>query len=215
MSHDNTKTQRKKRNVSNGVCKYKPPRPLTTTLAMRHTYCYRAAIAGVSNITRAELLNLSVIPYSTTPNTAYRLFASVRLVSIEAWFLPTTSYNSDSFTCRWISENGPERNVLEPVLGNAIPGYKKYVPPRDCFASMWNHSGYNESQALCTIVFPAGTILYLTVEVSVNETDTVSATSVTGWGISGFGSYFGRVAASFLEGPGSSTWVPQGVTGIN
>jgi len=197
------------------VTVYSPPKPLMTTVGLRHIFAYRSASAGSTNLSRSDLLNLMVLPYSNAPATAYRLIASVRLIKVEAWFIPTATYNSDSFTLRWVSENGPERNVLEPVIGSALPSRAVYTPPRNCFAYDWNHSGYNESQNLATMVFPNGTFLEITVDISLNETDSVGATSITGYGMAGFGSVLGRVGAQYLEGPASSTWVPQGITGLN
>lgn len=206
------KNNRRKQNQS--ALDPRPPR-VTTSISLNHTFVFRSGSAGASSITRADLLNLLVLPYSSAPNTAYRIVSSIRLKRVRAWYMPTTGYTADSFTLRWTSEYGPAKNMLQPDLGTARPGYFSARPPRSSFASMACRTGTSESQELFAMVFPAYTILYLDVQITLPETDIVASTNVTGWGVASFSSYYGRVSVAYLEGPASSTWAPQGITGIN
>jgi len=123
--------------------------------------------------------------------------------------MPTSGYTADSFTLRWTSELGVAKNMIQPDLGTATPGHFSAVPPKSSFASFACRTGYNESQELFAMVFPAQTILYIDAEITLPETDIVASTNVTGWGIASFSSYYGRTSVSYLEGPASTTWAPR------
>jgi len=189
-----------------------PPK-VETTLTNRHTFVYRATSAGACDVTRGNLLNSLQLPYTTSPNTTYRLIDAIRVRRIRAWYMPSSGYTTDSFSLRWESENSSHRYHIRPDVGSATPGYYTETPPKGTLAGFYSTTYNDESQILFSMVFPNNTILYVDVDFTWADPIVNPAVTVPGW--QPFSGDIGRVCCMYLNGVGSTVWQPQGITGIN
>lgn len=149
---------------SQQLTRYFVPRIQQYAADWRLTRKYRfAATAAVSTtITRANLLDLVVLP--TTTSACYRLFTSVRVVSIEVWGEdPLFASAATEVEVEWTSEDGPNTSVSSMSCGDQ-PAHIKTRPPKRSLAGFWGDAGYDESTQLFTISVPIGSTIDLMVE---------------------------------------------------
>lgn len=155
------------------------------------------------SITRGNLLNL----YETalTANTASRLFAAVKLRSVEIWAAPATNAGSSTLTasCEWLGVNAPSTIQSDSSLGIARPLYVKAIPPPDASNRWWSLTGSNEAEVLFKLIVPGNAIVDIVISARLFELETVAG------GDAPAGAVAGTLYENYLDGLASGLLVTQ------
>jgi hypothetical protein len=121
---------------------------------------YNEVTAGTTQISRADLLNLIVLPSSTTQ--AYGLLKSCRIKAIEVWTLESSAStplgNGGEFLLTWLSNLGDEVTKRCTQMGMA-PGYLLTSPPRNSLAGFWTTAASDLTEIICEISALDGSII--------------------------------------------------------
>ena len=139
--------------------------PNTAEISSSKRIRYNEVTAGATTITRKDLLNLVVIPDTTT--TAYGLLKSCRILKIEIWSVVSTATNpigtGADCTVTWLSNLGRQTVARCTQMGVA-PGYLKTRPPENSLAGFWTQANSDLTEQICTIDAENGSIIDITFE---------------------------------------------------
>ncbi len=121
---------------------------------------YNEVTAGSTSINRKDLLDLIVLPDTTT--TAYGLLKSVKILGIRMWNVVSTATNplgtGDDNTVTWLSSLGKEITVRSTQMGVA-PGYLSTRPPTNSLASFWTSANSDLTEEIVVIDAGNGSII--------------------------------------------------------
>jgi len=137
--------KRNKRRVRNSNSR--PSRQLATRtnlpsfnndITVTKTIRYVVTTSGHNQIKFSDILNLIVVPVSTT--TAYCLLKAARLVEIKVWAIDTTSSSplgsGNECIVTWLSSLGKEKTIRGTQMG-IQPAFVKTKPPSDSLSKFW------------------------------------------------------------------------------
>lgn len=160
-----------------------PPSFAATVLTNRKAR-YTATGGGYTalGVTRGVLLDHLLCCTLTTANA--RLLSGYKLNSIEMWTIGSSGVVAPT-TCsvEWTSTYGPSRIVSDTSMSVA-PAHLRTAPPPQSLASFWSLTGSSESDVVCIINVPQGTVIDVTysmilqnAETAVNVVTTTSNTT--------------------------------------
>lgn len=198
----NTKSNRKAtrrsktRNSLAGGSSLIPP-PYVPTIKFAHKFRFASgANAGNFNITRANILNLIAI--ATTPTSAVRLFEALRLKKVEMWTNPSALGAAPvNLELEWLGENAPS-TVISDVSMGVRPAHIRAIPPPSSSNRWWSISGFSETDILFSLGVAANTVIDVTLEVRVVDSESPTLISVLP-----VGATVGQLYGNYLDGIGS------------
>lgn len=125
----------------------------------------------------------------------YRIFSGVKLNHVQMWAVAGTGANDyGTTTCSvfWSSNYGPTNEVSDS--GNAFrTATVTTSPPKQSLASFWSLAGSNETEVLCTITCPIGTIIDINVDLVLEDGETPVSITSTQTGV------LGQLYAGYLD----------------
>jgi len=182
------------------------PPEFVPTFSTGHKFRFQST-AGFTNgvpVTRANLLNLFTMATTTTDQ--FRLIIGIKLNRIRMWSQPPALGSATTpILIEWLGLNSPSTIHSDTAVG-VRPGFVNSRPPVDSSDRWWSISGNNESEVLCNLVGPAGTIV--DVDCSVRFADNEAA--VAGEAGTGAAATVGKVYFNFLDGFASKLLAPTG-----
>lgn len=132
----------------------------TSNIEVQKRIRYNEITAGVTSINRKDLIDLIVLPLTTT--TAAGLLKSVKINRIRIWSIASTATNpigtGADCTVTWLSSLGKEVTVRSTQMGVA-PGYLDTRPPRNSLASFWTSVNSDLTETVCDIDAENGSII--------------------------------------------------------
>ncbi len=181
------------------------PPPFNAAVVVRKTLRFKASGASTGvTITGTNMLDLLCMADTTT--SAYRLFSAARVVKIEAWAPMASDLVPVTCSIEWMSEtnalfSNPSFLKSDTSMGSVSPAHVLARPPTGALAGMW--FGRQVSASLVRLVFPANTLVDLSLELVLQNGETVQAvaTSVAGATV-------GQVYCRALDNAASSLLVP-------
>jgi len=182
------------------------PPAFVPTISVGHKFRFISAGAFTSvPITRAMLLNLYTM--ATTTTVQDRLFTAVKLRRIRMYGQPTSlsAAPTNPVIVEWLGSNSPSTLHSDTALGFR-PAYVSSVPPVDSSDRWWSISGTSETDVLCKLSGPTGTIV--DVDLSLRFADDEAA--VAGESGTAAGSIAGTVYWNYLDGFASKKLAPVG-----
>jgi hypothetical protein len=181
------------------------PTPFIPTIVYRHRFRYgNGANNGVFTITRANILNQMLL--ATSAVTTVRLNEAIRLMSVEVWTNPV-ALGAPPTSCliEWLGENSPS-TVIENTGMGIRPAHVFSAPPPSSSNRWWSMSGSQETDQLFLITLPANSIVEVTCDCRMVETEAPTAGDVP------TGASLGQVYGDYLDGIASGKLVPLGYT---
>jgi hypothetical protein len=199
-SQSRRKTQKPRRGLTRntGPSALIPP-PFVPTLALMHKFRFIDSTGGSYTITRASLLNLIVTATSAT--TTVRLLEAVRLIKIRSWGSPSGA-TIETNSIEWLGENSPSTLISDSSMG-VRPAHISTCPPPSSFNQWWSMSGSLETDDLFVVTTSVGTVLDITVEIRLVESEAPTAGPVPA------GATIGKVYGVPLDGLGGNL-IPVG-----
>jgi hypothetical protein len=181
-----------------GVSALIPP-PFVPTLALKHNFRFIDSTGGTYTITRASLLNLIVT--ATSAITTVRLLEAVRLIKIRSWGSPSGA-TIETNSIEWLGENSPSTLISDSSMG-VRPAHISTCPPPSSSNQWWSMSGSLETDDLFVVITSVGTVLDITVEIRLVESEAPTAGPVPA------GATIGKVYGVPLDGLGGNL-IPVG-----
>jgi len=185
------------------------PRPpqFQPTIGFSHKFRFQSGTnAGTTAITRAQLLNL--IQVATSAVTTVRPFQAVRLKKIEMWTNPgVLGSPPTTVSVEWIGENSPSTVHSDTSMG-VQAAHVLSRPPASSSNRWWSLSGQQETDNLMVLIFPADTIVDVSVQVRMVEQENPTAGDVP------VGASLGKLYGNYLDGLASGLLAPIGFTAL-
>jgi len=181
-----------------------PPR-IDATVVVRHRFRFNVTSASAVSVTNATLLG-ALGGICTVANTTVKGWVgSYRLRSVTVWPGALTT-SQTSAQLQWgagTSSQARDQSMIESIPeGVTSTSGLVFVPPPEALASMWVLS--NASMTVFTAVCPVGSILDLSVEMTLsNVASGVSSTVAAG--------VLGTAYYLALDGPSGNLYKPIGV----
>jgi hypothetical protein len=181
------------------------PPQFKPTVGFSHKFRFASGTnAGTTAITRAQLLNL--IQVATSAVTTVRVFQAVRLKKVEMWTNPPVLGSTPvTCSCEWIGENSPSTVHSDTSMG-VQPAHVLSRPPASSSNRWWSLSGQQETDNLIVLIFPADTIIDVSVQVRMVEQENPTAGDVPA------GASLGKLYGNYLDGIVSGLLLPIGYT---
>jgi hypothetical protein len=147
------------------------PPQFVPTLALAHKFRFIDSTGGSYTITRASLLNLIVT--ATSAITTVRSLEAVRLISVRMWGSPSGA-TIETISIEWLGENSPSTLISDSSMG-VRPAHVHTSPPPTSSNQWWSISGSQETDDLFVIVTSVGTVLDISVEIRLVESEAPTA----------------------------------------
>jgi hypothetical protein len=179
------------------------PPPFVPTLALTHKFRFIDSTGGSYTITRASLLNLIVT--ATSAVTTVRSLEAVRLISVKMWGSPSGA-TVETSSIEWLGENSPSTLISDSSMG-VRPAHISTRPPPSSSNQWWSMSGSLETDDLFVIVTSVGTVLDISVEIRLVESEAPTAGPVPA------GASLGKVYGVPLDGLGGNL-IPVGFVNL-
>ncbi len=152
----------------------------TANIEVNKRIRYQEVTAGVTSIDRRDLINLIVLPL--TSSTAAGLLKSVKINRIRMWNIASTATNplgiGADCTVRWLSTLGKEKTVRSTQMGVA-PGYLDTKPPQNSLASFWTSPNSDLNETICDISAEDGTIIDINYSIIFANDDAARVFAIT------------------------------------
>ncbi len=177
---NNIRKRRRQRNGSRNLLSIPRLPSNTSNIEVRKMIRYNEVTAGITNIDRKDLLNLIVLPLTTT--TAAGLLKSVKIDRVQCWNVTSTATNpigtGDDLTVTWLSSLGREITVRSTQMGVA-PGYIDTSPPTNSLASFWTNISSDLSETVVEIDANNGSIIDITYSIIFANNQAARTFSIT------------------------------------
>lgn len=179
--------------------------PFVPTISLSHRFRFtNGTNAGSYLITRGNVLNL--ILYATSAITSVRLFEAVRVKRVEIWSNPTALGSAPtSVSLEWLGVQGPSTFHSDTTMG-VSPAHIVTQPPANSSDRWWSMSGQNEADNLFGLSLPADSVVDVTLELRLVETEAPTAGDVPA------GAALGQLYGDYLDGLSSGKLAPVGYT---
>lgn len=136
------------------------PRPFQANVMIPFHLRFTTTSAQASIISAASLCASAGIMAATT-TTAYPLLMALKLNKVEMWAPSGAANTSTTVACNWSTNSTTYvsmQEISDTSCNQARPAHIVAIPPRRSLASDWVQCGVN-TQYLCTLQFPVGTIV--------------------------------------------------------
>jgi hypothetical protein len=133
-------------------------RPPSVDISPSVGYTFRYVYTGGGGnfqITRADLL--SRLAMAASANSAFRLFAGVKLRALDIW--GASALADASITLQWKSEYGPTKVLNDASSSTAYIPHISSKPPKESLAAAWSTVGSNESTVLFSLNLTSDSIV--------------------------------------------------------
>jgi hypothetical protein len=206
QSKNGNKNAARTRRPPSAVREARPP-PIRANIEVTHVYRFKAVASFLStSITDANLLLAAGVAQATT-TLAYPVFQTMKVKRVEIWSPVASQGTGTTCSVEWPAFNqSQEREVSDTTVSPTYPAHVSCVPPKMSLAGFWNDASAGNN--LFAISGPAGSVIDVTVSLTMNDGDPVGTTVTTGINTVGEINYTG------LDGfPKATTnFLPQGLT---
>jgi hypothetical protein len=177
------------------------------TISLSHKFRFNSGSnSGGFSITRQRLLNL--LQVATSAITTVRLIEGVRLKLVEMWTNPVALGSTPTtLQLEWFGENSPSTLISDFSMG-VNPAHVRAMPPASSSNRWWSMSGSQETDPLFSLSIPANTIIDITVELRLVESETPTAGDIPA------GASLGQLYGNYLDGLVSGKLAPDGYTAL-
>jgi hypothetical protein len=170
-----------KRQRLSGLSKAMGPSQILSNITFGHKYRYCCKQYTPIVITPTSVLCAAGSMCVVGNTSVVSLFSSFRVTRIQMWAPANTTFTGGASTCSvlWLGSVTPftqDREVSDTSINPSKPAYVDAVPPKNSLASFWQTASTN---GLFTLNAPQGTIVDITLALTLNDTDDGSAASST------------------------------------
>jgi len=206
MNKSSKRQQRKSGFSRDERLREKRPPPFIPTVKFTHKFRFtNSGVATAVPVTRGNLLNL--IQMATSVFTSVRVFAAVKLVSVEVWTPPPTTLGTAKVSLEWKGANAPSTIKSDNAMG-VLPAHIHTSPPVDSSSKWWSISGSNESEVLFVLTTDVSSVLDVVVLCSMIDDDApIAGDAITGGTL-------GQLYFNYLDGLVSGKFIPDGGVSI-
>ncbi len=153
------------------------PPQIPSNLRYKHHFRYRATAAGDIQPTNTQALASFGSMCTVVNSTLQSIHSSFKISKIQCWFVAATAGTPVTCSVEWIGQqNYPSVEMSETSVSPSVYSCLTTRPPPNSLASFWQLP--SNTITIGRIIFPAGALLDIWVELIVRDDETAAATTV-------------------------------------